>query len=55
MSTILGIKFDNYPTKALGIVPLQMVVNPAIVAEWIFPGTITSKLVYTEFVKFGGG
>ena len=55
MSTILGIRYDFYAGKPIGIVPLQMVVNPAIVAEWIFPGVITSKWVYTEYVKFGGG
>ena len=55
MRTMLGIRYDNYAGKAMGIVPLQMVVNPAIVAEWIFPGVITSKWVYSEYVKFGGG
>ena len=55
MSQILGIRYDFYANKAIGIVPLQIVVNPAVVAEYIFPGIITSKWVYTEFIKYGGG
>ena len=55
MSQILGIRYDNYSGKPIGIVPLQIVVNPAVVAEYIFPGIITSKWVYMEYIPFGGG
>jgi len=54
MGEILGIRYDYYAGKPVGIVPLQIAINPAVVAEYVFPGTITAKWVYMEYIPYAG-
>ena len=49
------IRYDFYASKAMGIIPLQVVINPGVVASYDIPGNITSKYTYFEYVTWAGG
>jgi len=54
MGQILGIRYDYFANKTYGIVPLQAAINPSVVSEYVFPGTITAKWVYMEYIPWAG-
>ena len=49
------IRYDFYAGKALGIIPLQLAINPTVVASYDIPGNITSKYTYFEYATWSGG
>ena len=44
------IKFDQYATIPLAWLPFQLVVNPDVVGEYVFPGNITGNFTHTEYI-----
>ena len=47
---INDIKFDEYATIPLAWLPFQLVVNPNVIGEYVFPGNISGNFTHTEYI-----